>query len=167
MKVRWTRLFAASSSVTLSLLFAAGCGKAGDKAAPVGTPQPAFETVRTTVLEPKCVACHQQATSENHHIALAGYDVIARNDRVPPLVVPGKPEDSSLYATIKAGTMPKGGAKLSDAEIKLVYDWIKDGAKGPGGTPFPTSGVPGPGTGEDGPCDQAPWDNEPGYRACT
>ncbi len=46
-----------------------------------------------------------------------------------PLVLAGNAEASGLYQAVKTDYMPKEGAKLSDAEKKVISDWISKGAK--------------------------------------
>lgn len=47
----------------------------------------------------------------------------------PPLV-PGKPNDSTVYTSVKSGEMPPDGKKGPDAkELQLLHDWIAGGAK--------------------------------------
>ena len=49
------------------------------------------------------------------------------------MIVAGKPEKSALMdylkGTNKRPLMPMGGKKLPDAQLKLISDWIKAGAK--------------------------------------
>lgn len=44
-------------------------------------------------------------------------------------VTPGSPQSSSLYTSTSAGRMPKGGSKISSADLKVLSDWIAAGAK--------------------------------------
>jgi hypothetical protein len=44
-------------------------------------------------------------------------------------VVPGDPDNSQIVRAIRSGSMPKKRSKLSQAEIDLVAEWTKNGAK--------------------------------------
>ena len=48
---------------------------------------------------------------------------------VPTLVLAGDPQNSALYLSVQSGSMPRGGLPLSPAELKLIYDWIQNGAR--------------------------------------
>ncbi len=59
-----------------------------------------------------------------------------------PLVIPGNPDSSHLVLTIRQSrpsVMPPAPLpSLSQTEINKISDWIKQGARGPGGKKFPT-----------------------------
>ncbi len=44
------------------------------------------------------------------------------------VIQPGDAQESELYQKISAGLMPKGGPKLSDANIQTIMEWINAGA---------------------------------------
>lgn len=68
-----------------------------------------FATVQEFILGPQCVGCH----------AWAGDEALVRTR-----VVPGNPSASRLYTELASGRMPRGAAKLSPQQLKLVSDWI-------------------------------------------
>jgi hypothetical protein len=68
-----------------------------------------FATVQDFILGPQCVGCH----------AWAGDEALVRTR-----VVPGNPSASRLYTELASGRMPRGAAKLSPQQLKLVSDWI-------------------------------------------
>ncbi len=78
------------------------------------------------ILNSNCMPCHgQQRTSG---IDVRSYESITRSR----VIVSGNPERSRLVRAIK-GTgrtvrMPQGRRPLSDADIKLIEDWVTDGA---------------------------------------
>lgn len=45
------------------------------------------------------------------------------------IVVPGTPEKSILYLSIKEKTMPPEGKGPTPAELQLIHDWVASGAK--------------------------------------
>ena len=61
----------------------------------------------------------------NDSYSLASYEGVMKN------VVPGNPEGSVLYQRLigQGGPIMPPSGKLPDDLLKLVYDWIKQGAK--------------------------------------
>ena len=59
-------------------------------------------------------------------------DLLKTGDREKPGVVPGKPQESLLVKLLRRsqgpGRMPKGKDPLPDPQIKLITDWIAQGA---------------------------------------
>jgi len=102
------------------------------------------------ILKARCYECHSETAKKEK----AGYvfDNLKRfaGDIGPKgQVVPGDPERSNLLdiVTREKDRMPPGGKeRLSGKEVKLLREWIKegaslDGSKGGGGTK-PPSGLP-------------------------
>ena len=49
-----------------------------------------------------------------------------------PVIVPGRPDSSALYLVLKMPpknpkAMPPAGHRVTDREVNLIYDWIKQG----------------------------------------
>lgn len=71
----------------------------------------------------------KQFAGDNHgpndSYSLASYEGVMKN------VVPGNPEGSVLYQRLigQGGPIMPPSGKLPDDLLKLVYDWIKQGAK--------------------------------------
>ena len=122
-----------------------------------------FPSIQQYILKPKCVRCHDKATTKNHYIDLSSYEKILNSPVFPPLIVPGYPDNSSLYTSILKGSMPKEGAKLSSHLMKMIKLWIENGAPKAG---FGDGGEKPPGKDPEPPssCDI----DEPGCEdACT
>jgi len=81
------------------------------------------------ILEQNCTGCHY--SDQGQHIDLTSRDFVFSRK----LVVPGQPEASSLYTSIKSGAMPPSG-KLSDSNIETIARWIRSGAAWPAGLPL-------------------------------
>lgn len=135
-----------------------------------------YASIREKILVPKCIDCHSGPNSP-HGLDLSSYSKVLDQSHFPPLVVPGKPEQSSLYSSVSSGKMPKNSASLSSEELDAISTWIKNGAREnedqPAPVPSPTpTGEPG---GDDGPgsplssepCDPAGLRNEPGVKLCS
>jgi len=96
------------------------------------------------ILEHNCVSCHR-ADNAKGKIRL---DEKAPAFAADELIVPGKPEDSSLYWTTTLPVdddlfmppikHPEKDYPLTKSEKKILSDWIKDGAKWPDGEKLET-----------------------------
>ncbi len=85
-----------------------------------------FRNEIAPILEKNCTGCHH--SSSGRDIDLTSHDFVLSHK----LVLPGKPESSSVYVSIKSGRMPPAG-KLTDAEIDAIARWIRGGAVWPAG----------------------------------
>jgi len=131
--------------VTVRLLTA--CGKLAELPTdPNGGGQPidptaTFTRVQTEIFSPTCAAlgCHDRLAKQEDQQLTAGVayaqTVGHPSVEMPNLsrVAPGDPANSYLYrkitgAGITGDRMPQGGPYLSDAQIKLIRDWIRRGA---------------------------------------
>ena len=87
-----------------------------------------FQKDIAPILEKNCTSCH-------HGAGAAGQLDLTSRDAVfnQKAVVPGNPDASSLYTSIKSGAMPPGG-KLDPPEVDTIARWIKVGADWPQNT---------------------------------
>jgi mono/diheme cytochrome c family protein len=126
---------------------------AGDPAAPatarlVPPPAAARPAVPTwtdvaPIFATRCAKCHRDgglmgAAPQGYR--LTGYDdVLASDEQVR--VVPGRPEASELVRRIRGLARPRmpfdGPPYLNEAEISLISDWIRHGARNSLGEPAP------------------------------
>lgn len=81
-----------------------------------------YSSIKKAIL-PKCLACHVPG-GEGAQWNFSSYEAILATG----LVIPEDAKDSDFLGALKAGRMPKGGAKLSDNEIAAVETWINSGA---------------------------------------
>jgi hypothetical protein len=90
---------------------------------------PVKNTVRVNTAQPiinaRCLPCHS-SSSQMGGITLDSYESILAAS--PPLIVVGQPELSRLYLSVQTGRMPVFASKLSDSELKDLYEWILNGA---------------------------------------
>ena len=129
----------------ISLLLTA-CGKLAETTDPgLGNepvdPTATFTRVQNEIFTPTCgaIGCHDPIGKQENMILTAGrsYPLLVNvgSNQMPSLkrVAPGDPANSYLYrkitgAGITGDRMPQGGPYLTDAQTKLVRDWIRRGA---------------------------------------
>ena len=134
-----------SPLIVLVLLLAA-CGNLETPTEPLGGGDPIDETatftrVQNEIFTPTCavIGCHHPIGQQSQQILTAGqaYAMTVNHASVemPSLsrVKPFDPANSYLYrkitgAGITGDRMPQGLPPLSDAQIKLIRDWIRRGA---------------------------------------
>jgi hypothetical protein len=107
--------------------------------APVGSPvtgaqaADVFETKIRPLLAANCFACHSES-------AMAGLRVdsregLLRGGETGAAIVPGNPDESTLIKVLQHADgypkMPRGRAKLQQADIDLLVEWIRGGASWP------------------------------------
>lgn len=75
------------------------------------------------ILEKNCAPCHGSANPAKGVNVLRLESLLATK-----VVVPGKADGSLLIQKVTDGSMPLGGSKLPEAEIRTLEAWIKAGA---------------------------------------
>ena len=120
-------------------------------------PRVAFSQVQALFTSAGCAGCHPSVNPELDLQPGAAYgslvDRTALEDPHYAYVVAGDPQRSFLYLKVAGfgavgqigGRMPFGKPPLSSAQIELLANWIKQGARGPNGQLPPTSTAPLPG----------------------
>ena len=104
-------------------------------------PTATFTRVQNEIFTPTCgaIGCHDTLGHQEGQILTVGRayanTVGVPSTQMPSLlrVAPNDPANSYLYrkiagAGITGDRMPQGGPYLTDAQIKLVRDWIRRGA---------------------------------------
>jgi hypothetical protein len=132
---------------TVGLTFLS-CGKLNEITAPpppVEPPDPSatFTRVQTEIFTPTCavIGCHDPAGQANSaglnlRPGTAYAQIVGTpSSQMPQLrrVAPNDPDNSYLYRKITgvgiiSDRMPQASPPLSDAQIRLVRDWIRRGA---------------------------------------
>jgi hypothetical protein len=80
-----------------------------------------------------CKICHTADISP--HLDLTTYQGLMRGSDNGPVVVPGDPDNSLLFLKVAYDNppiglrMPMGRAPLTQSQIRLLEDWINQGAK--------------------------------------
>lgn len=72
-----------------------------------------FASINANIIQTRCAFCH-----------FYNYDILLSGN-----IVPGEPESSPLYLSVKAGRMPLIPPALTAPELQAIYDWIAMGAK--------------------------------------
>lgn len=88
------------------------------------------------VLQSKCFGCHGSDADQvrGDLNLLTREDMLVGGESGEPSLVPGKPEESSLYQAVLWNGYempPKENDRLSDAQIKDLHSWISAGAPWP------------------------------------
>ena len=135
-----------SSLIFIVLILLTGCGELKTPTLPdVGSdpidPTATFTRVQNEIFTPTCasIGCHDPLGQSSQMILSAGraYAQIVNQASVemPSLarIAPNDPANSYLYRKITGSgitgeRMPLNRAPLTDAQIKLVRDWIRRGA---------------------------------------
>lgn len=93
-----------------------------------------FETQVRPLLAKRCFECHGEKKQQGEVRLDLRAIVIGGEGPAGPLVVPGKPEESRILQVIAhdpADTQMPPKAKLPDAEIAILTEWVKQGAPWP------------------------------------
>src|SRR5258706_149234 len=133
--------------IPLTLLFFIACGRLKEPTDPgVGSGEPpdptaTFTRVQNEVFTPTCaqLGCHDPLGKQEQQVLSAGQayaNTVGRPSvEMPSLlrIAPNDPANSYLYRKITGSgitgdRMPQGQSPLTDAQIKLVRDWIRRGA---------------------------------------
>ena len=87
-----------------------------------------FETRVRPLLAKNCFLCHSEARAGG--LQMDSKDAMMRGSKDGVVVVPGKPDASTLWESVETGRMPPDKTKpLSAAEKELIWRWIESGAK--------------------------------------
>jgi hypothetical protein len=94
-------------------------------------PLHAAEPAAVKIIRDNCVSCHGGSTPVRY-LDLSTREGAVRGGVLGPAVIPGNVLESLLYRTVvrenNVPQMPKDKPKLSDADIKILKNWIEDGA---------------------------------------
>lgn len=79
------------------------------------------------LLTGKCGRCH--VNDMKGEFSMATFQSLMRGPKGARVILPGAADDSRLVQVIAEGDMPRGGGKVSQAELTTLKQWIKEGAK--------------------------------------
>ena len=107
-----------------------GVAIAADGAKPVGKVS-YFAQVRP-IFQANCQGCHQPSKAGGGYVMTSPDRLATGGESKSAAIVPGKPELSHLIEQVTPegakAKMPKGKPPISEAERKMVADWIAQGA---------------------------------------
>ncbi len=88
------------------------------------TPKVSYDRDVRPILSQYCFACHGPGSHEETELRLD------TRERALAAIVPGKPAESDLLRRIAKGSMPpkKTGKKLDARQVRILRDWIEQGA---------------------------------------
>lgn len=87
-----------------------------------------FQSDIQPILTRSCVSCHA-AENRKAELSLADVAGIKAGGESGPVIVAGEPAMSRLFQKVESGEMPPDEKKrLSDAEVRLIEQWIRSGA---------------------------------------
>ena len=87
------------------------------------------------VIKKYCLPCHSADNDNSSELVLDSYETLREGGKHGDPIVPGKAKESHLYQKLNpepefGRQMPRGkGPKPTEEDIKLIYDWIQQGAK--------------------------------------
>jgi len=88
---------------------------------------PSFSKQIAPILVQKCGNCH--INNSRGDFNMVNFAMLAKGPPEGTVIFPGDVVASRLIETIETGDMPRGGAKVSPAELQLLKDWVLGGAK--------------------------------------
>jgi hypothetical protein len=102
----------------------------------------AFKDSVFPLIQKYCLPCHAEESNNSSGLSLDSYQLMMQGGKHGSPVVPGDPEKSNLVLKLgekppfgdqmplarrrKSSTPPK---RLTEEEVKIIIEWIKEGAK--------------------------------------
>ncbi|HWP82155.1 MAG TPA: c-type cytochrome domain-containing protein [Bacteroidota bacterium] len=85
------------------------------------------------ILKSYCLPCHLQENENPSGLSLDNYELLMKGGNHGNTVVPGKPKESNLYLKLLPNPpfgkqMARNKKKLTEEELKIIYQWIEQGA---------------------------------------
>ncbi len=89
------------------------------------------------VLVSRCINCHHSGSMLGQ-LSLESRSMAFQQRAGGPVILPGRPDSSPLYQALRMPpkdpkAMPPFGHRITDRELSVIYDWIKQGAAWPSG----------------------------------
>ena len=111
------------ATVTLIVLALTTPARADEKAV-------SFEKDVMPIFKASCISCHK-ADKKKGKLDMSTYADLRKGGKQGDPIKPGDPAKSLIVEMIsgKEPEMPEKGDKLTEAQVKVISDWIKQGAK--------------------------------------
>ena len=74
-----------------------------------------------------CVKCHS-GPNPPHSLVLTSYDEVMAGSENGDVIIPGDLANSVLIQKITTGMMPKNSPHLLPSQIRVIVDWVRQGA---------------------------------------
>ena len=89
-----------------------------------------FEKDVMPIFKANCISCHK-ADKKKGKLDMSTYTELRKGGKQGDPIKPGDPAKSLLVDMIsgKEPEMPEKGDKLTEAQVKIISDWVKQGAK--------------------------------------
>ena len=88
-----------------------------------------FKAIYATLHDNSCLGCHNEKKRKGG-LDLTTAESALKGGDSGPAIIPGQPDKSLMVKLVSKGEMPPGKrSKLPPDEVKLLRDWIKDGAR--------------------------------------
>lgn len=127
----WTSL--AAATVCLSVAVAAHQAPPAQSAAPAAFTADQFETRVRPLLAANCYACHAEAAMGG--LRIDSRDALMKGSETGAVIDTAAPENSTFLKVLQHATgypaMPKGRAKLPQADLDVLTAWVRAGAPWP------------------------------------
>lgn len=88
-----------------------------------------FERHIRPIFQAHCFHCHGEDGSKKGGLDVRLRRLLLKGGKSGAAILAKDPAKSLLYQKVRNGEMPKGQAKLPDHEIKLIEEWIAQGAQ--------------------------------------
>jgi len=111
------------ATMTLIVLAFTSTAKADDK-------KVSFEKDVMPIFKASCISCHK-ADKKKGKLDMSTYAELMKGGKQGSPVKPGDPAKSLIVEMIsgKEPEMPEKGDKLTETQVQVISDWIKQGAK--------------------------------------
>jgi len=86
------------------------------------------------IIEKYCMSCHGSDNENPSDLYMDDFATLMKGGKHGVPVVPGSPEKSLMYQKLEPDPpfgkqMPRGRKKITPEAVKVIHDWIEQGAK--------------------------------------
>lgn len=86
------------------------------------------------IVKTYCMSCHGSDNDNPSELYMDDYETLMKGGKHGVPVVAGKPDESAMYFKLLpeppfGRQMPRGRKKITPEAVKLIHDWIEQGAK--------------------------------------
>ncbi len=86
------------------------------------------------IVKTYCMSCHGSDNDNPSELYMDDFETLMKGGKHGVPIVAGKPDESSMYFKLLPDPpfgkqMPRGRKKITPEAVKLIHDWIEQGAK--------------------------------------